>query len=222
MNSLASNTKKFFSQLSKNNNKPWFDAHRSEYDENILAPAKEFVMRVGEELQELAPNIVADPRINKSIFRINRDIRFSKDKTPYKTHIAILLWEGDAPKMENPGFYAHISTKEITVGTGLYYFPKEILQAYRKRIQIERENKNLNNIVTSLTEKGYNISGEHYKRFPAGFNTDLKNPQLLLHNGIYAWRTLPNNANSPDLLSLCTATFKESIGLHKWLVELCA
>ena len=221
MNNLASDAKKFFSQLSKNNNKLWFDAHRSEYDENILAPAKELVMRLGEELQKFAPGIIADPRINKSIFRINRDIRFSKDKTPYKTHIAILLWEGNAPKMENPGFYAHISANEITVGTGLYRFPKDILEAYRNRIQIERENKNLNKIITSLMEKGYNISGEHYKRFPAGFSTNLENPQLLLHNGISAWRTLSNNLNSPDLLSLCKAIFKETIGLHKWLVELC-
>ena len=221
MNNLASDAKKFFSQLSKNNNKLWFDAHRSEYDENILAPAKELVIRLGEELQKFAPGIIADPRINKSIFRINRDIRFSKDKTPYKTHIAILLCEGNAPKMENPGFYTHISANEITVGTGLYRFPKDILEAYRNRIQIERENKNLNKIITSLMEKGYNISGEHYKRFPAGFNTNLENPQLLLHNGISAWRTLSNNSNSPDLLSLCKAIFKETIGLHKWLVELC-
>ena len=221
MNNLASDAKKFFSQLSKNNNKPWFDAHRLEYDENILAPAKEFVMRLGEELQKLAPGIIADPRINKSIFRINRDLRFSKDKTPYKTHIAILLWEGSAPKMENPGFYAHISAKEITVGAGLYHFPKEILEAYRNRIQIEHENIILNKIIASLMKKGFNISGKHYRRFPAGFNTKLENQQLLLHNGISAWRTFPNNSKSPDLLSLCTAMFKDTLGLHKWLVELC-
>jgi uncharacterized protein (DUF2461 family) len=69
---------KFFSELAVNNNKPWFDDHRADYDTYVLEPSREFVLAIGERLQELAPKVMADPRVNKSIFRIYRDIRFSK------------------------------------------------------------------------------------------------------------------------------------------------
>ncbi len=69
---------KFFAELSINNEKPWFEAHRSDYDNYVIEPSRDFVIALGERLRELAPNIMADPRVNKSIFRIYRDMRFSK------------------------------------------------------------------------------------------------------------------------------------------------
>lgn len=72
----------FLSELSANNNKAWFDSHRSEYETSYIAPAKAFVGAVGAGLQAIAPGIHAEPKVNGSIFRINRDIRFSRDKTP--------------------------------------------------------------------------------------------------------------------------------------------
>ena len=74
-------TSKFFSELATNNNKPWFDAHKPDYESNVMSPARDFVVTLGEALMALSPNVVADPRVNKSIFRIYRDVRFSKYKT---------------------------------------------------------------------------------------------------------------------------------------------
>ena len=71
-------TLQFFTELAANNNKPWFDAHKPDYERYVLGPARDFVVAMGERLMELSPNVVADPRVNKSIFRIYRDIRFSK------------------------------------------------------------------------------------------------------------------------------------------------
>ena len=68
----------FFKDLKANNNKPWFDAHKPDYERYVLAPARDFVVALGKRLRELSPDVVADPRVNKSIFRIYRDIRFSK------------------------------------------------------------------------------------------------------------------------------------------------
>jgi uncharacterized protein (DUF2461 family) len=68
----------FYSELAINNNKAWFDAYRKDYDNCVLEPSREFVIAIGERLRELAPKVMADPRINKSIFRIYRDTRFSK------------------------------------------------------------------------------------------------------------------------------------------------
>jgi uncharacterized protein (DUF2461 family) len=68
----------FFTELKTNNNKAWFDAHKPDFEKYVLAPARDFVVALGERLRELSPDVVADPRVNKSIFRIYRDIRFSK------------------------------------------------------------------------------------------------------------------------------------------------
>ena len=74
-------TLKFFADLAANNNKPWFDLHKPDYEKFVMAPTRDFVVSLGERLRELAPDVVADPRVNKSIFRIYRDIRFSKYTT---------------------------------------------------------------------------------------------------------------------------------------------
>ena len=84
--------------------KAWFDSHRQEYDDYVLNPAKNFIHDMGQVLKKTSPNVIADPRVNKSLFRLNRDIRFSKDKTPYKTHLAIWFWEGTSKRMECSGF----------------------------------------------------------------------------------------------------------------------
>jgi uncharacterized protein (TIGR02453 family) len=74
-------TLQFFTGLAANNNKPWFDAHKPKYEKYVLATAQDFVVALGERLRNLSPHVVADPRVNKSIFRIYRDVRFSKRVT---------------------------------------------------------------------------------------------------------------------------------------------
>ena len=73
----------FFTQLKRNNKKIWFDEHKPDYDTYVMTPSREFVFALGDRLEKLSPGIHADPRVNKSIFRIYRDTRFNKDKTPY-------------------------------------------------------------------------------------------------------------------------------------------
>src|SRR5438876_5955775 len=84
----------FLRDLRANNNKAWFDAHRKVYEEYLLEPAKQFVLDAGERLRKIAPGIHAEPRVQGgSILRINRDTRFSKDKSPYKNHLDFFFWE---------------------------------------------------------------------------------------------------------------------------------
>ncbi len=83
-------TLKFLAALSKNNSKVWFEKNRIRFDFELLQPAVQFVIDLGEELTKLSPNIVAIPKIDKSIFRLHRDVRFSKDKSPYKTNLGYI------------------------------------------------------------------------------------------------------------------------------------
>jgi uncharacterized protein (DUF2461 family) len=71
-----------------------------------MKPARQFVLAMGEQLRQIAPGVHAEPEVNRSIFRIHRDTRFSKDKTPYKTNLELLFWEGEGHRMECPGFYS--------------------------------------------------------------------------------------------------------------------
>jgi uncharacterized protein (TIGR02453 family) len=82
----------FLEGLGRDNTKAYFDAHRATYESALLEPAKAFVVALGEELRaRVSPGIRAEPRVNGSILRINRDTRFSADKTPYKDHLDLWL-----------------------------------------------------------------------------------------------------------------------------------
>ena len=97
----------FLEKLRDNNTKEWFLDHKDEYEELILEPSKKFVQEMGEELCVLVENIKAIPKINSSLFRIYRDIRLSKDKTPMKSRIGIIFWRGSGKRLQSAGFYIH-------------------------------------------------------------------------------------------------------------------
>ena len=86
-------TVSFLRDLAANNNREWFTAHRPEYETAVLEPARAFVRVMGERLRRLSPQIKAEPRIDGSLFRLYRDIRFSPDKSPYKTNLGIFFWK---------------------------------------------------------------------------------------------------------------------------------
>src|SRR4030042_462972 len=120
---VSRETVAFFRGLKKNNNREWFGAHRDVYESHVLAPAKAFVVDMGRRLKEIPPEIVAVPRINKSIFRLNRDTRFSSDKSPYKPNLGLYFWEGPRSRMESPGFYVHLESPTRLVGAAYSMFP---------------------------------------------------------------------------------------------------
>ncbi len=122
--------------------------------------------------------------------------------------------------MECPGFYLHMDSDGVTVGTGLYKFPKNLLNKYRKIVGDKKQNKVLSRIMNRIENKGFIIGGEYYKRIQKGSDPDIPSPNLLLHNGLYVSRTYPNTDNLPDLKELCLSGFKETLNLHRWLVEL--
>jgi uncharacterized protein (TIGR02453 family) len=213
----------FLSSLKENNNKSWFDAHRNEYELRFMEPARSFVTAMGEELKHLVPGIHADPRSNKSIFRIYRDTRFSKDKRPYKTHMAVFFWEGSGPKMECPGFYFHFDNTQLLLGVGIYLFPKHMLHAYRQSVVHARHGKELETLLDDIRiRRDYSIGGKHYKRAPRGYDADHERAELLLYNGLYIGRTepIPEILFSVNLIDHCLDVYSVLLPVHQWLVAL--
>ena len=124
----------FLRDLEKNNDKQWFDAHRSAYEALYLEPAKRFVEAMGPGLRKISKHLRAEGRVNGSIMRINRDTRFSKDKTPYKTGLFLLFTEGEGPMKQGAGFGLHLNAKGIGMMGGMFGFDDGELLRFRQAV----------------------------------------------------------------------------------------
>ena len=127
-------------------NKAWFDENRKRYEAVYLDPAKAFVAAIGPELQKVSPDIAAEPKVNGAIMRINRDIRFSKDKTPYKLNCSAIIAPGGRKEgMGIPGMYIEMGPEHFRFYSGLYQPEKEVL--YKVREYIIKHSAQLNKLV---------------------------------------------------------------------------
>jgi uncharacterized protein (TIGR02453 family) len=215
----------FYTALAANNNKTWFDGHKGDFEKHVMAPARDFVFEMGKRLAKIAPGVIADPRTNKSIFRPYRDTRFSKDKTPYKTHLGIFMWEGNRPKMECSGFYFHVEPPDLLLAAGIHCFPNALLSEYRDSVVHDRHGSALAKATqTVYKENGFTVGGQHYKKTPRGYDPAHKNTSLLLHNGLYAMHTtpIPEEFYSGEILDFAFERFKVMLPIHRWLVEMTA
>ncbi len=219
---FSKETLQFFDDLKNHNNKEWFTDNRSRYDDYVLEPAKDFVLAMGERLKELSPKVVADPRVNQSIFRINRDIRFSKDKSPYKTYLGLWFWEGSGKKMECSGYYFQLDPPNIMLGVGLYGFSKNQLAEYRRSLLQKRYAASLLAAVDALPEKGYEIGGRHYKRVPRGIDTAHQMASWLKHNGLYVGieTCVPRIFTQKGFVDYCFRRYQNMKPIHDWLLLL--
>ena len=215
------NTAAFLSKLSKNNNREWFEANRELFNSEFLEPAVQFVAEMGEKLLTLDPEIVAIPKTDKSIFRLHRDVRFSKDKQPYKTNMGLFFWNGRKKKMDGSGFYFHLEPKYFFVGTGNYMFPKDLLKKFRETVADPVTGKELDSVVKKLKQKsGFKIGGKKFKKVPRGYDPDSPYAEYLLHDGIHVFyedKDLKKLSSNP--VEYVFKLFKEMLPLHKWLVK---
>jgi len=111
---------RFLARLKRNNNRDWFLAHRNEFETCVRQPALRFITDFAAPLYEVAPHLIADPRPSRgSLFRIYRDVRFSQDKRPYKTHVA-MRFSHRGKDVHSPGFYLHLEPGGCFAACGLW------------------------------------------------------------------------------------------------------
>ena len=213
---------KFLDEIKNNNNKVWFEANRHRWEDLILEPNKAYVHEMGEHLIALAPFIKAEPKVSGSLFRIYRDIRFSHDKTPIKTKIGIMFWQGTAHRMQCASFYMQYKSDEIFLATGIRAFKTPLLKAYREYIKIEKNAKALHDIIEDLKAKKIKINEPHYKKYPAGFKQEDKYSYLSLYNSIFAISTFKPNRTffSTKIIDKNFKFYDSTIALFEWLYEL--
>ena len=181
-------TAKFLRELWKNNEKAWFVAHRDDYQAFYVEPALAFVAAIGPRLQKISPSVNFEPKINGSLFRINRDVRFSKDKRPYKDHIDLWFWHGDKRGWASPGFFFRMSSDRLILGAGMHRFEKPQLDAFRSAVvDAERgEVAGESRRPECATPAPMRSAARPERACRAGSTPITNVPRSLLHEGLFA------------------------------------
>lgn len=213
----------FFHDLRLRNDRDWFATQKARYERAVLEPSKVFVLALGELLLPIAPGVQADPRVNRSLFRIQRDTRFANDKTPYKTNLGLWLWEGVGPRMACSGFYVHVDPPLLMLGVGLYQFSEPLLAAYRDAVVSEVHGPALIEAARAVTGAGpYTLGGRTWKRVPRGYDKTHPRADWLLYGGLYAGieMPIPPVFHEPGFPAFCANHYRKMLPLHAWLLEL--
>lgn len=219
---FSKKTLPFLSSIRKNNNKEWFEAHRTEYEELILNPSRAFVVEMGEHLQALEPTINAIPKINKSLYRIYRDTRrMGANKEPIKHRIGVIFWQGNNKRMQSSSFYMHFSPDELMVATGVRWFEKPMLDAYREYILDDSKRIELDTILASIRAKGYTHLEKGYKRYPRGFKEDMPSSDLSLYKGMATFKILDPHLieKGEELVDTLYKIYEDMLPLQQYMYE---
>jgi uncharacterized protein (TIGR02453 family) len=188
----------FLRGLKRHNTKAWFEAHRAEYETEVRAPMRALVAELDVLLGRLLPEVVADPR--RSLFRIHRDVRFSKDKSPYKTHAALWCYHADAghgvgqdAAHGGAGFYVHVEPGRCLVGAGIWMPPRPALAALRTRIADDPDGFGALLRAPAFRRRFGALDDEAVlTRVPRGFAADHPAAAWLRHQSFLVSRPVPD------------------------------
>jgi uncharacterized protein (TIGR02453 family) len=222
--SFSAATLRFFRSLKRRNERTWFEAHRGDFEAHVRAPMRDLVEDMDVRLARFAPEIVGDPK--HSIFRIYRDIRFSKDKSPYKTHIAAWFYHNDASRKVgadgeggSAGLYVQVSPGASFSGGGIWMPPRPMLNKIREAIADDP--KGFARLAATPVLKrrfgGLDTDGA-LKRMPRGFADDHPAAKWLKFQSFTVGRLLRDTqATGPGLAALLEADFRVMLPLVRWL-----
>jgi uncharacterized protein (TIGR02453 family) len=210
-------TPAFLSDLREHNTRDWFDANRARYEQDVLVPAKAFVTAAAPMLERLAPGISAEPRVLGSIFRINRDTRFSTDKRPYKDHLDLWFWHGPRASAAS-GMFLRLTPEDVVIGAGAHDLQKERLRVFRDAVSDPAAGSALAAIVATLDGAGIGVSGRSLTRPPAGYAAAPDAAPFLLFRALFAAASRPAEA-AADLGPHLERSWGLLAPLHLWLVE---
>ncbi|MEM6464235.1 MAG: DUF2461 domain-containing protein [Pseudomonadota bacterium] len=194
----------FLKDLKVNNNRAWFEAHRADYDAHFVSPAMELIEAMSEVAASLDPPHHAVPKLNKSLRRIHRDTRFSKDKTPYHTHMHIVFWTGDHPN-RSAGIHLLLSDSHFGFGAGHWAFSDAGLERFRDAVQEDEARAFLETALADAMRVDCSLREPELKRVPRGFDADNPAAEYLQRKGLVA--------RTPDGTSFDERLFgKEAVG----------
>ena len=209
----------FLKRLKKNNNRPWFHAHKDEYEQYVKFPMQCLIATLAQRMIDAAPEIEFNPK--KSIFRIHRDVRFSKNKAPYKTNIAASFeMRSRKGPTETPGLYVGIEPGEIFVGGGVYMPTGEQLKSIRRAMVSDPETF-LAVVNSRRFKKEFGgIEGEKLQKAPLGFPKDHAMIEHLKHKQFYVGKVYSDAVClEPNFADAVASVFVDCMPLIRWLAK---
>lgn len=210
----------FFTELAFNNEKSWFDVNRKRYENSVREPFKEFTQAVIYGVGKFDPSI-GNLQPKDVMFRINRDIRFAKDKTPYNTWLSAAIVKGGKRNEEShPGYYFRFAVDKVSVGGGVFRPSKDHLRSIRSKIA--KDPQALHKIINTKKFKSTwgNLQGEDNKILPKEFEQAAKKEPLIRKKSFTYWLEKPEQeVLREDLLEWMLGLFASSARLNKFLTQ---
>lgn len=218
---FSTKTFAFLRDLAANNERDWFKANQDRYEAQVRQPALDFIEEFADPLYGISPHFVADARkVGGSMFRIHRDTRFSKDKTPYKTGVGIQFRHvATKDDVHAPGFYLHIEPGSCFAGSGLW--KPQTVDAYKIRQAIAEDPSGWNKAAhRKKMSDEFSLDGESLKRPPKGFDPEHPLMEDLKRKDFIAGRTLTQTqVVSEDFLFDYAAMCRTAGPFMKFLCE---
>jgi uncharacterized protein (TIGR02453 family) len=195
----------FYDDLEVDNTRSFWEKHKPVYTESVRQPMTALC-------EALAPEFAPDGQGAK-VFRPYRDVRFARDKTPYKTHQGAFVAAGPAT-----GWYVEISARGLRVGAGFYEAAGERLARIREAMADDRSGPRLQRVLRKLEKDGFEISGERLKTSPRGYHADHPRIELLRHKQLFAGRSFGfEGLDSPDVLDRVRGDWRALRPLVEWV-----
>ncbi len=207
----------FLNELSVNNDREWFKANQPRYEQQVRTPALQFIEAMQPSILALSPRLTAVPKkVGGSMMRPQRDSRFSKDKTPYKTNVGIQFRHFQGKDVHAPGLYLHIANDGCFLGAGIWHPESKALNAIRSCID---ENPNgYKKALKALTQAGFNMEGSQLIRPPKGY--DKTHPMLdeLKRKDFIAIKPISiEQVCAADFSQFCSTEFEHCQQLMRYL-----
>jgi len=211
----------FLKGIAANDSREWFEANRELYETGYVGAARDMVEALGPKLKKISAGVRYEPKVNGSIGRINRDIRFSKDKRPYKDHLDIWFWHGEKKGWDRPGFYLRITPTVVFLGSGMHMLEGGMLDAFRRAVVNDKSGKALMKAVEKIEAAGsYEIGGATRKTVPRGFEAEHPRGRFLLHEGLHAGLELAaGDAVKAGFVERAAGHFAATWPVGKWLLD---
>ena len=209
---------KFLRDLKANNNRAWFVDNKSRYEAEVREPMLRFIEDFAPRLRRISKHYLADPRpVGGSMFRIHRDVRFSPDKSPYKTHAAANFTHERGKHFHAPGFYVHLSPQDVFVGCGIWHPDPEA--AAKIRTAIAKSAPTWTRAISAPAFKAKcELDDQRYSRPPRGFDSDHKLIEdLKLKNFIASASFNERDACSPRFIDRFSEICQASAPLMRFL-----
>ncbi|MFQ5470293.1 MAG: DUF2461 domain-containing protein [Gammaproteobacteria bacterium] len=209
----------FLMALKRNNNREWFNANKDRYKASVVAPVTDFIIAMAPRLNKISRHYVADPRANGgSMFRIYRDTRFSKDKSPYKTNVGCHFRHIAGKDAHAPGFYLHLAPGEIFFGGGVWKPPSSILEKIRETIADSPGEWRRIKANKTFIRRFEQIKGERLKRPPRGYDKDHVNIEDLKLKSFFVLQNADKAlATSPAFINEVERALKSASPLMRFL-----